>query len=147
MRLLAGSIPAIDRIKVGLELVDATYNTAAYVRSLHYCDTTLALLDAYMSDDLTDEQRAVNCRSMHLYILCSYVRNLVEMGQSDRAADYFRRAEADLYPHIGLDGEYFNETSAIYYRSVGDLVRALQYAERSVAAFPVGSYCPIIYRP
>ena len=142
MRLLAGSIPAIDRIKVGLELVDATYNTAAYVRSLHYCDTTLALLDAYMSDDLTDEQRAVNCRSMHLYILCSYVRNLVEMGQSDRAADYFRRAEADLYPHIGLDGEYFNETSAIYYRSVGDPVRALQYAERSVAAFSGGELLP-----
>ena len=36
----------------------------------------------------------------------------------------------------------FNETSAIYYRSVGDPVRALQYAERSVAAFSGGELLP-----
>lgn len=135
MRLHGNGFPAIDRIRVGLELIDATYHTSDYPGSLRHCDTTLALLEVYMADSRTEEQRAVNYRSMHLYILCSYVRNLVALGETERAAEYLRRAEADLYEHIGLDGEFYNETCAIYYRAAGQYDRALAYAARSVEAF------------
>ncbi len=142
MKSLGDAISDIDRIRVELELLEAYYHLNDCQRSLSYCDEALTHLEAYMADESTDEQRSVNYRSMHLYILCNYVRNLVKLGDMERAGDYLARAGEDFYPEIGLDGEFYNGTCAIYYRASGDLTTAMGYAQRSVEAFRDANLLP-----
>ncbi len=142
MQGLGDAVPEIDRIRVEMELAEADYNIAEYERSLYYCGQALSRLEAYMADESTQEQRAVNYRSMHLYILCLRARNLLQSNQIEEAGACLGLAAEDIYPHIGLDGEFYNSTCAMYYRATGDLQTALDYADMCVEAFSDADLLP-----
>lgn len=128
-------IPEPDRILAGMELAEAAYGAAEYDLSIESSNRTLSLLDKYMSDNSTEENRKVNYRSRHLYVLCCLARNHVMLGNIRQAKTCLDRAAADIYPEIGLDGEFYNETCAIYYMATGQYDTALKHADESVASF------------
>lgn len=145
VRMMEGSMkdfPTLDVIKAQLELLCSQCCIGRHPESLMTCRTAVKLLDKFIASEDPDLQMGINCMSMRLYIECYAARNHMAMNELDSARLHLENAAACLYPSIGLDGETYNETSAMYYNRTGDYEQALRYADLSVDAFKASKLAP-----
>ena len=123
------------KLDVCLDLISNTHNNKDYASSLHYCSLALELLNDYIYDGSAEDDRESTLRYIRMYIYCCYVMNLTQLGNTEAAYGYLRKAGEDIDPYGGLDNQFYNQAAATYYGATGDNNKALHYANLMLGAF------------
>lgn len=116
-----------ELVRVAFDLIDLLIEKHDYADAVRYGLETERMLEGRTDDG--------EMQLMKMYLHSDLAICHVCLGDHDKARRNLEKAAACLDPYGSLDNQQFNKASAMYYRSLGQYDKALEYAGECVRAY------------
>lgn len=115
-----------EKARIALDIMDLLIADKKFSGALSYGDKVASLIG---------EMDGGEVPLMRMYLHSSMAICYISLGEMPKARESLDIAESLLDPDYEVDVQNFNKASALYYLSMGDYARALDYARQCIDVF------------